>query len=474
MPTDKGVIVELLRELTAKHGQDHIWQHWPRLNEAEREQFLSDLSRVDFEQLDMLIARYINNPPAKFSGEMEPIETIPVPESEAARRREEQARAAGEEVLRAGKVAALVVAGGQGSRLGFPGPKGSYPISPIRDKSLFQLHAERVLAASRRYGRRIPCCIMTSEATDAPTREFFHEHEFFGMPPEDVIFFVQGMVPSVDRDGKLLLAEGGHIAMNPDGHGGTYAALHKSGTLAELEKRGVEIISYFQVDNALVKPVDPVFIGHHALRNAEMSSKALRKRDWSEKLGVFGRMAGRNMVIEYMNIDEKTLKLTNPDGALKYWAGSIAIHLLNVDFVRRINESDIELPVHRSEKAIPHVDGSGVLVDPDEPNGVKFETFLFDALPHAREIVTMEVRREEEFSPVKNSDDAGVDCPATTRRDLQRLWAGWLARCGVCVPVDADGVPTVRAEISPLTALDAAELRDGLPDGFAVCGDVDI
>ncbi len=463
-----------LRELTSKYGQDHVWRWWPELDDDSRGRLLADLARVDFAQLDSLVKEYIESPPAKFSGALEPAEILSAPASEQARRREANALAEGENALREGKVAALVVAGGQGTRLGFDRPKGAFPITPIRAKSLFQLHAERIRAASSRYGRPIPWCIMTSEATDAATREFFREHDNFGLPGGDVFFFVQDVMPSVDGSGRRLLARKGRLAMSPNGHGGTIAALFRGGTLDALAERGIEIISYFQVDNVLVKPVDPVFIGYHVSRSAEMSSKVLHKREWAEKLGIIGRSGGGNLIIEYMNMHEKTLKQVSPNGHLKYWAGSIAIHLFDLDFIRRLNETGTELPYHASEKKIPHINETGVLVKPPEPNGLKFERFVFDALPHAREIATMEIRREEEFSPVKNSDEKGVDCPSVARADLQKRWGRWLDECDVHYPVEEDGTPAIRIEISPLTALDADELRHKLPDDFSVTGDVDL
>jgi len=274
-------------------------------------------------------------------------------------------------------------------------------------------------------------------------------------------------MPAVDLEGKLILADRDRLTWNPDGHGGTIRALARSGMLEDMRARGVEHISYFQVDNPLVPPLDPVFLGFHVDADSDMSNKMVRKRDAGEKLGHFGLVGGRLHVVEYSDMPKELAEAKNSDGRLRFEAGSIAIHLIARRFVERLSAGDrvggppdtdrSGLPLHRAEKKIPYMDAEGRRHEPDEPNGIKFEMFIFDALPMARNPVVLEIDRAEEFSPVKNAD--GEDSPATARHDMVRLAARRLEEVGVKVPRDPHGEPRFPVEISPLAAGTPEELR---------------
>jgi UDP-N-acetylglucosamine/UDP-N-acetylgalactosamine diphosphorylase len=353
-------------------------------------------------------------------------------------------------------VAAFLVAGGQGTRLGYSGPKGKFRISPIKEKSLFQLHAEKILAMSRKYRANIPWYIMTSDTNHQETVDFFETCEYFGLNPKDVVFFSQEMIPALDANGRLILDAKDHIFTNPNGHGGSLSALKKSGALEDMRRRGIDLIFYFQVDNVLVKICDPVFLGYHVQNQAHMSTKVVAKTDPYEKVGVLGRMNGRLGVIEYSDLSDEQKEARNPDGSLKFGAGNIAIHVLNVDFVEQENQGGLRLPWHIAHKKIPYLDENGKRIEPKEPNGYKFETFVFDALGDAEKTVILEVKREEEFSPVKNAQ--GVDSPATARRDMINLFGSWLEKAGVPIPRDSQNNVKGKIEISALFALDEEEL----------------
>lgn len=461
---------DALMEKAIRAGQEHIFAWWEELDERARSELLAQVRSIDFELIRRLVDSLVLHPPAHGPVELEPAPIIPLPLTEAEKAREREARELGEYTMRQGKVAALVVAGGQGTRLGFSGPKGAFPIGPISAKSLFQLFAERILAARRRYAVAIPWYVMTSADNHQSTLSFFETNDFFGLPRQDVVFFQQGTLPAVDRSGKIILEDKGKIFFSPDGHGGTLQALRKSGALKDILSRGIEELSYFQVDNVLVKVLDPVFIGYHRKAEAQMSSKVVRKAYPEEKVGVIGRRGGKLSVIEYSDLPKEDMYAKTPDGSLKYWAGSIAIHLLNVSFVERLSGGTVRLPFHRAEKKIPYIDAAGVKHTPKSPNGFKFESFIFDALEWAQRSVTMEVARSEEFSPVKNAH--GLDSPSTAQRDLSELHASWLEEAGVLVPRDAQGRLAVRIEISPLFALDSAELRHKLSLDFKIEGDL--
>jgi UDP-N-acetylglucosamine/UDP-N-acetylgalactosamine diphosphorylase len=346
------------------------------------------------------------------------------------------------------------VAGGQGTRLGYAGPKGTFPVTPLKQKPLFQVFAEKLAAAGRRYGRPLPWFIMTSHANHTQTEAFFAENRFFGLDRSRVHFFRQGRMPAVDFNGKILLEAKDSIAMSPDGHGGSLRALERSGALDLMRGAGVDTISYFQVDNPLVRCVDPEFIGWHLLHRAEMTAKMVLKAYPEEKLGHFCLQHGRLVVIEYSDLPLAVQREIDPQtGRLRYLAGSIAIHILDREFVRRMAAGSVAgtgpvLPFHRADKKIATLDAAGNPVKPDRPNGAKFEMFVFDALPFARNALVIETPRADDFSPVKNAE--GVDSPRTAREDLLRQYARWLKGAGARVETDASGLPADTFEVSPL------------------------
>ncbi|MBI5766803.1 MAG: UDPGP type 1 family protein [Verrucomicrobia bacterium] len=358
-----------------------------------------------------------------------------------------RAKAAGEAALRAGRVAAFTVAGGQGTRLGYDGPKGTFRVTPVRQKSLFQVFAEKIRAAGVRYGRPLHWFIMTSHANHGATEAFFDANGFFGLDRARVHFIRQGRMPAVDFSGKILLETKGSIALSPDGHGGSLRALERSGALDLMRREGVDTLSYFQVDNPLVRCVDPAFIGWHLLRGAEMSAKMVPKAYAEERVGHFCTQAGRTVVIEYSDLPMAMQRATDGSGRLRYLAGSIAIHVLDREFVRRMARGEQALPFHRADKRIPTIDAAGASVKPEKANGVKFEMFVFDAMPFAENPVVIETLRADDFSPVKNAD--GVDSPKTCRDDQLRQFARWLRANGAMVAADATGLPHLALEIAP-------------------------
>lgn len=459
-----------LRELARECGQGHVFRWYSKLSKAARRRLLAQVDGIDFGELDGLIDKHIRRKSRGARlGRLVPAEPVPLPTTRQERAARRRAVRAGEEAIREGHVAALVVAGGQGTRLGYDAPKGTFPAGPITGKSLFQLHAEKILAARRRYAAAIPWYVMTSRLNTAATRAFFAGHDCFGLPPEDVLFFEQGWMPVVDGDGKILMAAKDAIATSPDGHGGTLRALRRSGMLDDMRRRGVRHISYFQVDNVLIKPVDPAFIGYHVEEGSEFSSKALLKRDPEEGLGAFCRDSrGRMRVIEYSDLPDTHKYARRRDGSLRFSAGNIAIHVLDVAFVGKMTRGSGKLPFHRADKKVPYVNLRGRPVTPTEANAVKFEQFIFDAIAKARDPLVLMVERSEEFAPIKCAD--AEDSPTTARRAQVNLFGAWLEQAGVKVPRDFDGSVLGTVEISPLYALDAEELKRRLPKGTSFDG----
>jgi UDP-N-acetylglucosamine/UDP-N-acetylgalactosamine diphosphorylase len=444
-----------LAEKALHSGQSHIFNNWDALTTQQQENLLRQAESIDFEALVHLTEQDIHSHQNRiFKGQIEPVKPTPIPGTAEEKQRAKKMAEIGERTLRAGKVCALLVAGGQGSRLGFEGPKGFFQISPVMNKSLFQLHCEKILALTKKYRTRIPFYIMTSEANHEETKQYFHNHSYFGLPKSEVFFFQQGMLPALDESGKLILDAPGHLFMNPNGHGGVFEALSRSNALNDMQQRGIEQIFYFQIDNVLIKICDPVFLGYHIHAKAEMSSKVCAKRHAHEKVGVIGKIDGKLGVIEYSDLSEEDKTATGENGELLYNAGSLAIHVIDLTFIRQLEASDFDLPLHVAHKKIPSLNRSGELITPDAPNGYKFEKFIFDALAFVKKSVVLEVDRSEEFSPVKNAE--GEDSPFTAQHDLTRFFASWLKEAGFEIP-EEEHLSKIRLEISPLFALEKEE-----------------
>jgi len=465
MPADP-LLADLRRRLEA-YDQLHVSAHWDRLSDDQRRRLAAQVGEVDFDELRRLVrgekksddwaalaARAVSPPavrlgkPATFDGKSFDLA--------AARRR-------GEEALRAGRVGALLVAGGQGTRLGFDHPKGMYSIGPVSGASLFQILFEKLIAVGRRYGVRIPLLLMTSPATHDETLAYLAEHDRFGLAADDLVVFCQGTMPAVDeKTGRLLMAAPGELALSPDGHGGMLAALAKSAAPDLIRSRGLKQIFYFQVDNPLVKVCDPEFLGFHLLGGSQASTQVVAKRDPTEKVGVLAEIDGRTRIIEYSDLPAKDAERRAADGSLELWAGNIAVHVFDVDFLARTAGTEGGLPFHTARKKVPYVDESGRLIEPAETNALKFEKFIFDLLPAAERTLVVEVAAAEAFAPVKNAPGSKTDSPETSRAAMIAQHRAWLQAAGVKV---AEGVPV---EISPLWALDESETAERVTSEMVV------
>jgi len=452
-------IIEKFRQA----GQGQVFAFFDQLGADEQRRLLEEAGEIDLDEIDRLTKTLLTKgggAGVDLSGlAPAPYEKLPEHGGDAAAWA--KAKSTGEAALRAGRVAAFTVAGGQGTRLGYDGPKGTFPVTPLKHKSLFQVFAEKIRAAGVRYGKPLHWFIMTSNANHAATEAFFVENGFFGLEKSRVHFFRQGRMPAVNFDGKILLENRSTIALSPDGHGGSLRALERSGSLDLMQREGIDTLSYFQVDNPLVRCIDPAFIGWHLLRQSEMSSKMVTKAYAEEKVGHFCVQHGKTVVVEYSDLPMTMQQETDASGRLRYIAGSIAIHILDREFVRRMAKSgggDAELPFHRADKKIPTVDAAGNSVKPDKPNGVKFEMFVFDALPFARNPVVIETSRQNDFSPVKNAE--GLDSPKTCRDDQLRQFARWLKANDAPVSTDATDLPGVTIEVSPLFGFDEDSFAD--------------
>jgi UDP-N-acetylglucosamine/UDP-N-acetylgalactosamine diphosphorylase len=439
-------------------GQGHVFAFFETLDEPGRRRLIEEASEIDLAEVGRLIRTLVaREAGAPDWGALEPAPCVRLPGDGGDAQAWTRAKAAGEEALRAGRVAAMTVAGGQGTRLGFDGPKGTFPITPVRRKSLFQVFAEKILAAGRRHGRPLHWFVMTSRQNHSATEAFFSEREYFGLDRARVHFFPQGRVPAVDFSGRILLESPGSIALSPDGHGGCLRALERSGALDLMKAEGVDTLSYFQVDNPLVRCVDPAFVGWHLLGASEMSSKMVQKRHAAEKVGHFCLRDGRLSVVEYSDLPAALQGETDPSGRLRFSSGNIAVHVLDREFVRRMAAPGA-LAFHRAEKTVETIDAAGRPVRPEKPNGIKFELFVFDAIPFARHPLVVETDRADDFSPVKSA--RGADSPETCREDQLRQFARWLTAAGGAVPADRTGLPPFALEVSPLFGFDGESFAE--------------
>jgi UDP-N-acetylglucosamine/UDP-N-acetylgalactosamine diphosphorylase len=427
-----------------------LFEHWADRPPEARRRLLADLSGLDPGLLARLRETLSAGRPAPASRRITPLPAVAQEQWRGSR----EAGQAGEELLAAGRTAFLTVAGGQGTRLGWEGPKGCFPISPIRRAPLFQIFAEKILAARRRYGVPMRWCIMTSPLNHGPTLDFFRERDFFGLPEEEVTLFRQGLLPSLTPEGRLMMSPDGSLARNPTGHGGILQSLREQGLAGRLLEAGAEELFYFQVDNPLVRLPDPHFAGWHRLAGSQLSSKVLVKSHPEERLGVPVLQDGRPGIIEYSDLDPEGMRARTAGGGLLFPYGSIAIHLLNASFAASVA---LPLPLHLARKRVRClVPGTGGV---EEREAVKFESFIFDAVPLAVSPQFLQTSREEEFAPLKNA--AGPDSIATCIAGMIEQHSRWLEACGVQVPREG-GRPRHRVEISPLFAADPQTLQERL------------
>ncbi len=442
---DREVLHRKLRSL----GQEHLLARWGESSPDEQKRLAREIAEVDFDLIERLVRG-----DGVFDPTTIPTDRLDVPEVWTINRpwpglSREQAAGEGERLLRDGRICCLVVAGGQGTRLGFPGPKGTLPFGPVSGKTLFEIHCAKIKALEDRFGSPVPLVVMTSDANDEETRRYFELHGHFGL--HEIRFMRQGTLPAVDDQGKLFLAAKDRIFKSPNGHGGTIAALADSGLLDELMARGFTDVFYFQVDNPLVKIAEPFFLGGHRLTGAEYSLKVLRKRCPEEKLGLVTKSDGQYFVVEYSDLPAELAAARDEEGELLFWAGSPAIHVFSLAFFKRLVSEQVTLPYHRARKRIPHIDAAGTTVEPEEPNGTKFETFIFDAMPHARTVLAVEGIRGDEFAPVKNA--GGEDSLQTAQRMVIELHWMWLATRGLTIPRDQNESACRPCEIHPSFAL---------------------
>lgn len=466
MAVDSVPTPEQVSELKDKYtnaGQGQVFTFYDSLSSEEQAQLYKQLAGFDPLYINKIAAKALT--PQSSESEKPTLE--PLPDSARAsildsdKQTQDEWWNRGLQLIADNKVAVVLMAGGQGTRLGSSAPKGCFDIGLPSHKSLFQIQAERiarlqVLASKRREQAGspvVPWYVMTSGPTRKATEDFFKTNNYFGLSPDQVIIFEQGVLPCISNDGKILLESKSRVAVAPDGNGGIYNALVDAKVLDDMAHRGIEHVHAYCVDNCLVKVADPVFIGYCASQNVDIGTKVVRKRNATEPVGLILLKNGKPDVVEYSEIDDAVAAEEDPaqPGVLRFRAANIVNHYYSFRFLKSIPEWAANLPHHIARKKIPYADlESGETVKPEKPNGIKLEQFVFDVFPliELSKFACMEVKREDEFSPLKNARGTGEDDPDTSKHDIMAQGRRWLEAAGAKF---AEGVED-GVEVSPLVS----------------------
>ena len=398
-----------LSKLT-EYGQEHLLHFYDKLSEEKQKILLAQIERLDLEQIKSLY-NLIKQPAKNEEAKVEPINYID--KAKLSKEDIEKYEEIGNETLSTGKIAAVTMAGGQGTRLGHKGPKGTFNLGLKNNKTLFEIICDTFKKVQKENGVTIPWYIMTSEENNAETMEFFEKNNYFEYPKDAITFFKQGQYPMIDTNGKVLLDENGLIKEAADGHGGVYMAMLKNGIMEDMKSKGIKWVEVCGVDNVLVNMFDPVFLGIFIEQGYPSASKSVVKDYPEEKVGVFCKKNGKPSIIEYTELSEEMAFDRDENGELKYGESNIIVHIFELETMEYISKNILQY--HPAFKKANYMDENGNIVIGAEPNAYKFEAFIFDAFEQLENMSIVRVNRADEFAPIKNSDEKGVDCPKTAR-----------------------------------------------------------
>ena len=403
------------KQILEKYHQEHVLRCYDSLSQEDKEQLLNDILTIDFKQLEELYAER-HKEVAFGSSQIEPIPYM----DKMALSEEEKAEYTqiGEEIIKAGKLAVITMAGGQGTRLGHNGPKGTFDLGLESHKSIFEIHCDTLKRAYEAYNVVIPWYIMTSDENNEATKQFFEENAYFGYPKNAFTFFKQGRLPMLDEAGKILLTEDGKIKQAADGHGGIFEAIRKNGIIYDMKARNIEWVFSSGVDNVLVKMVDPIFIGATVKKEAKAAGTSVAKARPEEKVGIYCKRDGKTSLVEYTEISKEMSEMRNEQGELIFAEANTLCNLFHIDVIEEISKN--KLPYHSAHKKATYMNTQGEIVKGETPNAYKFEAFMFDAFETLDNMVILRVKREEEFAPVKNAE--GTDSPETARELYKKFF----------------------------------------------------
>ncbi len=406
---------EEIKKTLVKYNQEQLLVNYKNMNQKDKEKLLSEIENIDFGFMNSLY-KYAKK---ELTFKDEKIESIDCTEKDRLPKEEkEKYDKIGTEKIKAGKLAVVTMAGGQGTRLGHSGPKGTFKLNVGKEMSLFEILCKTLKEAKEKYGVYVHWYIMTSNQNNKETVEFFEKNNYFDYPKEKVTFFIQGELPMVGLDGKVLVDEKGFVKLASDGHGGVFESMDKSGVLEQMKKEGTEWVFVGGVDNVLVKMVDNTLIGLAESKNCLAAGKSLIKANEKEKVGVFCMRNGKPSVIEYSEISDELAELKDENGELVYSESHILCNMFNMKRLEMISKN--KLPYHVAKKKANYMNEKGEIITAKEPNAYKFESFIFDAFTSLDSMVIMRVKREEEFAPVKNAE--GVDSPETATKLYRKFY----------------------------------------------------
>ncbi|KAG0005581.1 UDP-N-acetylglucosamine pyrophosphorylase [Entomortierella chlamydospora] len=469
--------IHQLKERYQAAGQGHLFTFYDSLSAEEQQELVDQLEALNVERVNRIHRKVTTCPSPMLSNQAALL--TPLPEEcfdstlEAPKEKILEWQTIGLNQISQNKVAVVLLAGGQGTRLGSSAPKGCYDIGLPSNKTLFQIQAERILKLQNLAQQQpgavpnvvIPWYVMTSGPTRPATVAYFKENNYFGLESSNIVFFEQGTLPCLTFDGKIMMESKSRIAVAPDGNGGVYAALRGTGVLANMAERKIEYLHAYCVDNCLVRVADPVFFGYCVQKNADCGAKVVRKLSPDEPVGVICLRNSAFNVVEYSEIDEEVAHAINPkNGQLSFGAGNIVNHFYTLDFLNKVESFEGDLEYHIARKKIKTVDmQTGDVIAPKQVNGMKLEMFVFDVFPFTERMAVLEVDRPEEFSPLKNAPGTGQDCPETSRRDILQQHVRFIEAAGGKVIVGEDdvqieGAPTL--ELSPLVTYSGEGLTD--------------
>ncbi|KAG0264485.1 UDP-N-acetylglucosamine pyrophosphorylase [Mortierella polycephala] len=471
------VNVQQLKQRYQAAGQGHLLAFYDDLNEEEQKKLLDQLETLNVERVNRIHQKATTCPSPMLNNQAALL--APLPEEcfdsilEASKDKIQEWQTIGLNQISQNKVAVILLAGGQGTRLGSSAPKGCYDINLPSSKSLFQIQAERILKLQQLAQQQpgavenvtIPWYVMTSGPTRPATVAYFQENNYFGLSSSNIVFFEQGTLPCMTFDGKIMMESKSKIAVAPDGNGGVYAALRGTGVLSNMAERKIEYLNAYCVDNCLVRVADPVFVGYCVQKNADCGAKVVRKNAPDEPVGVVCLRNSAFSVVEYSEIDEDVAHAINPkNGQLSFGAGNIVNHFYTLDFLNKVESFEGDLEYHIARKKIKSLDiQTGDVITPKQVNGMKLEMFVFDVFPFTERMAVFEVERREEFSPLKNAPGTGQDCPETSRRDILQQHVRFIEAAGGKIIIGEDdeqseGAPTL--EISPLVSYSGEGLAE--------------
>ena len=405
----------IAKEMLEKYGQEQLLSCYNRMNKSKQDELLNEILTTDFKKVNQLFATTKNKKEDKNS-KIEPIEHIS--KDKLTEEEYEKYQKIGEQAIKQGKLAVVTMAGGQGTRLGHTGPKGTYDIGLESHKSIFEILCDNFKRAKEKYGVCIPWYIMTSDENNEETVKFFDENNYFGYPKTEVYFFRQGKLPMIDQKGKILLNEEGMIKQAADGHGGVLNAMRKNGVIYDMKERNIEWVFISGVDNILAKFIDPVFLGAQISNQYMAASKSVVKAYANEKVGVFCKRNGRPSVIEYTEISEELASEVDSKGEFLLGDSNIVNHQFSIDILEELSSE--KLPYHRAFKKANYLGKDGKVINVNEPNAYKFEAFIFDVFEQVSKMLVFRVKREEEFAPIKNAE--GKDSPDTAKKLYEEFY----------------------------------------------------